>query len=96
MLPTQRAGDGHVPATDGLLEPIASVVVGAVQTAAFWLAVALPLLYVPVLAGVVTRLPAVAALVAALVATNALALVVGHGHRRDDSGERRPERTSQG
>lgn len=52
----------------------------AIQAACFWLAIALPFLYVPLLvAGVETRPEGLALLV--LLALNALSLLVGHSHR---------------
>jgi hypothetical protein len=52
-----------------------------VQFAAFWLAVALPFLYGPLLYGGVQGEQAT--LLGSLLALNAAALVVGHGHSRD-------------
>lgn len=67
--------------TTDLFGPAASILVGTVRTIAFWVAIALPFLYVPLLAsgsGANVLLP-----VAALAVVNVVALVVGHGHRRD-------------
>lgn len=52
-----------------------------VQFAAFWLAVALPFIYLPLLYGGVQGEQA--AVFGTLLALNAAALVVGHGHSRD-------------
>lgn len=57
------------------------VVTYPVQFAAFWLAVALPFLYLPLLYGGVQGEQA--AVFGSLLALNAAALVVGHGHSRD-------------
>jgi len=52
----------------------------AIRATCFWLAIALPFLYVPLLiAGVETRPEGLALLV--LLALNALSLLVGHSHR---------------
>lgn len=52
------------------------------SAAAFWLAVALPLCYLPLLATGLDSPPVVSTL-GALLALNAVCLVVGHAHRRD-------------
>ncbi|MDS0299438.1 hypothetical protein NDI76_11860 [Halogeometricum sp. S1BR25-6] len=57
------------------------VVAYPVQFAAFWLAVALPFLYMPLLYGGVHGEQAT--VFGSLLALNAAALVVGHGHSRD-------------
>lgn len=60
---------------------IGSTAAKPVRAAAFWLAVALPFAYLPMLAGGIgteTELLTFAGLVAA----NAVALLVGHDHRR--------------
>lgn len=52
----------------------------AIRAACFWVAIALPFLYVPLLiAGVETRAEGLA--LVALLALNALSLLVGHPHR---------------
>lgn len=52
----------------------------AIRATCFWMAIALPFLYVPLLiAGVETRPESLALLV--LLALNALSLLVGHSHR---------------
>lgn len=79
------ADDGESPADDrpstGAALPI-SRPPAVVRTVAFWFAVALPALYVPlVLAGVST--PGERTALAAMLAANVVALYVGHGHRPD-------------
>lgn len=68
--------------TTDLFGPVASTVVGTVRTVAFWTAVALPFLYIPLLVSRETGADVLLPL-AALVVVNVVALVVGHGHRRD-------------
>jgi len=59
----------------------AASMLGPVRTAAFWSAVALPLTYLPMVAtGAVWDLPVV---FCALLALNAVAFLVGHGHDPD-------------
>ncbi len=71
---------------DGVLIPFVSYVRTAVtrllRAVAFWLAVFLPLCYVPLLVFAFDT-PAVRELAASLIGLNALALVFGHAHRRD-------------
>jgi len=57
-------------------------VLGPVRGVAFWLAIALPFLYVPLLASGLQSSSVRLAFVA-LVVCNALALLVGHSHARD-------------
>lgn len=58
-----------------------------VRSAAFWTAALLPFAYLPLLAtGVVNRYPLA---FAALLCCNAVAVVLGHGHRDDGSATRR-------
>lgn len=52
-----------------------------VQAVAFWLAIALPLAYLPALAGGFETTSV--RVFAALLAANAVALVVGHGYNRE-------------
>jgi hypothetical protein len=52
------------------------------QATAFWSAVAMPFLYVPLLLGGLTS--GEAATFVGLLVANAAALVLGHGHRADD------------
>lgn len=61
--------------------PSQDAVRSSVEAVAFWSAVALPFLYVPLLA---TGIPSQAEQTAfvALLVLNVLALVVGHGHKR--------------
>lgn len=57
-------------------------VLSSVRVLAFWVAVALPFLYLPLLfTGLETTATTVAFI--ALLAVNAIALFVGHAHRRD-------------
>jgi hypothetical protein len=62
------------------LASIANLATTAVQAVAFWLAVVLPLAYLPLVAGGVTASELVP--FAALLAVNVVALTVGHDHRR--------------
>lgn len=55
------------------------------QATAFWSAVAMPFLYVPLLLGGLTS--GEAATFVGLLVANAAALVLGHGHRADDAGD---------
>jgi hypothetical protein len=68
----------------GLSTPIAYLAV-PIRFVAFWVAVALPFLYLPLLTGGLDGSEPAA--FAALLAANAVALVVGHGYRADDGGE---------
>lgn len=61
---------------------VSAVLARSVEAVAFWLAVALPFLYLPLMLNGFTGQEAIA--FAALLAVNAVALVVGHDHRRDD------------
>lgn len=84
--PKFRIDPGAV-ATD-LLGPVASVLVDTARTVAFWVAIVLPFLYIPLLASGDTAanvLPPVAT----LVVVNVVALVVGHGHRRAEAADER-------
>lgn len=68
------------------IESVASAVVEPVRAAAFWTAIALPLLYVPMLAtGAIWEHP-VALL--ALLTLNLVAFVVGHEHNQPDGAPR--------
>lgn len=67
---------------DVLSSPVGPVVRQPLARVAFWTAIALPFLYVPLLvAGLTTTTRQVAFLV--LLALNALTLVVGHSHGTD-------------
>ncbi len=60
--------------------PFLRPVVGVIQFVAFWLAVALPLIYLPMIAlGLATTYPLG---FVGLIGTNAIALAIGHGHDR--------------
>lgn len=82
MSSSLSTGPGVVAFAADLLVAVAGAAVQLVQAVAFWLAVAFPALYVPLLLDGLSLgsdlLPFVALLVA-----NVAALVVGHGHRRD-------------
>ena len=60
---------------------VGSTAIKPVRAVAFWLAVALPFAYLPMLAGGIGT-EAELVTFAALVAANAVALLVGHDHRR--------------
>lgn len=60
---------------------VGSTAIKPVRAVAFWLAVALPFAYLPMLAGGIGGEPELLTF-AALVATNAVALLVGHDHHR--------------
>ncbi|MFC5972028.1 hypothetical protein ACFPYI_11870 [Halomarina salina] len=60
-----------------------------VSAMAFWLAVALPFCYLPLLAGGLDSL-STQSTVGALLALNAVCLVLGHAHRRDGDGDAAP------
>jgi hypothetical protein len=65
------------------IETVRSALVEPVRAAAFWTAITLPLVYVPMLAtGAIGEHP-VALL--ALIALNAVAFVVGHEHNQPDA-----------
>ena len=60
---------------------VGSTAVRPVRAAAFWLAVALPFAYLPMLAGGIGSETELLTFLA-LIAANAVALLVGHDHRR--------------
>ena len=60
---------------------VGSATAGPVRALAFWLAVVLPFAYLPLLAGGIGT-EADLFTFAGLVAANAVALLVGHGHHR--------------
>ncbi|WP_254545674.1 hypothetical protein [Halomarina pelagica] len=64
-----------------LAAQVHTAVLGSVRALAFWLAVLLPLCYVPLLV-FAFDVPSTRTASALLVALNGLALIVGHGHRR--------------
>jgi hypothetical protein len=68
----------------GLSKPLAYLA-APIRFVAFWIAVALPFLYLPLVAGGLNGGEPTAFL--GLLATNVVALVVGHGHRADDARE---------
>jgi hypothetical protein len=71
--------DGSVGRPTEVGRLIARALQGTLERAAFWTAVTLPFLYVPLLVGGVTTSGEQIAL-AVLLALNAVALYVGHGH----------------
>ncbi|MFC7156680.1 hypothetical protein ACFQPA_14645 [Halomarina halobia] len=81
-LSTDRPAASEVSDLPSLAAQYRAAVLGSVRAVAFWLAVFLPALYVPLLV-FVPDAPTVRASSVLLIALNVLALVVGHGHRRD-------------
>ncbi|WP_226003925.1 hypothetical protein [Natrinema salinisoli] len=85
-LPDQRSADSS-PSSDrpddehGVLERTAPGLATPIRAAGFWTAIALPILYPPLLAtGLSSSLEASAFVV--LIVGHLLALYVGHGHRQ--------------
>lgn len=74
-LESNAATNNHV---ESPVDELVSRSIGAIQFASFWLAVALPFAYVPLLATEMTA--STAMLVTGLFCANVLALVVGHGY----------------
>jgi hypothetical protein len=78
-----NARDGTLPASIARESISASVLYGPVAALGFWTAIALPFLYLPLLlvgpGGGPERTIAFA-----LIALHAVALFLGHNHRRDD------------
>ena len=68
----------------GLSTPVAYLA-APIRFVAFWVAVALPFLSLPLLVGGLEGSEPV--VLGALLAVNVVALVVGHGYRADDSAE---------
>jgi hypothetical protein len=67
------------------LETLRTAVVSPVRALAFWAAIALPLLSVPMLTtGVVWEHPLA---LLSLFLLNGVALLVGHGHKQPDDGD---------
>jgi hypothetical protein len=78
-----RSAVEAVPALRPALGALSALLVGPVQFVSFWVAAVLPLTYLPLLAtGVVAEYPT--AFVAVL-CTNVVAFVLGHGYRRPDA-----------
>lgn len=73
---------GERPGPPSALAQVRSAVGRAVAAVCFWLAIALPLVYIPLLARGVESVSGVRTL-GALLAINAVALIVGHTHRRE-------------
>jgi hypothetical protein len=79
--PSQRTDRITLPALDRSVERLFDAVAAPLRFVGFWAAVAMPFLYLPLLFGGLTGGEAV--VFAALLATNVLSLVVGHGYRAD-------------
>lgn len=78
--PTDVGADRPITPSS-LVAPIGEALSGPVEFAGFWLAVALPFVYVPVLVGKLAGgKPSAFAL---LLALHAVSLVVGHGYRSE-------------
>lgn len=74
------AGSDHAWPARPTLETLRDAVLPPVRAAAFWTAIALPLIYIPMLTtGVVWEHPFA---LLALFLLNGFALLVGHGHRQ--------------
>lgn len=72
-----------VPTLRPVVETLVTVLVLPVQFVSFWVAALLPLTYLPLLAtGVVAAHPTA---FLAVLCVNAVAFVLGHGHRRPDA-----------
>jgi len=79
----RSAPPGTVRTLRPVLESLAAALASPVRIVSFWMAALLPLTYLPLLAtGVVADHPT--AFLAVLCA-NAVAFVLGHGHRRPDA-----------
>lgn len=80
------AGSNRTRLSRPSIESVRSLLLAPVRALAFWSAIALPLVYVPMLAtGVVWEYPLA---LLTLFLLNGLALVVGHGHNQPDDGSR--------
>ncbi|WP_137288201.1 hypothetical protein [Natronorubrum halophilum] len=76
----RETADGQ-ESVDGALETVAPTLAGPIRMAGFWGAIALPILYLPVLAnGLSTSFEA--GLFLGLILLNLVALYVGHAHHR--------------
>jgi hypothetical protein len=84
MPPTSTLARVLSAPTADLLGPTANVLVETARTVAFWTAIALPFLYLPLL---LTGGQNTGVVVTALVVVNVAALVVGHGHENGDASE---------
>ena len=78
-IPPSRASETASGAVE-LRNRIGELTVSGVRATAFWAAVALPLVYFPVLYGVVV--PSSPDLFLSLLAVHVLCVVVGHGHKK--------------
>jgi hypothetical protein len=80
---TSLAGSNRTPFALPTGEQLRSMVVGPVRAVAFWTAIALPLLSLPmVLTGVVWKHPLA---LLSLFALNVVAFVLGHRHNQPDA-----------
>ena len=73
--------DEETTAFRAVASRVGSTAVKPLRAVAFWLAVALPFAYLPLLAGGIADEAELATFLV-LMAANALALLVGHDHRR--------------
>ena len=79
---SRLAASNRVPFSQPTLETFRTAVLSPVRAFAFWTAIALPLLYVPMLfTGVVWDHPLA---LLALFLVNGVALLLGHGHAQPD------------
>lgn len=69
-------------ALESVREQFGTVLVRSIEAVAFWLAVALPFLYLPLLVNGISGQEA--AVFVGLLVANVVALVVGHDYRRDE------------
>ena len=74
---------GHSRGDDLLDSFRDSPLAGPLQFVGFWLSIALPFLYVPLLVETQLQTSAQTATFLALLCLNVLALLVGHSHRRE-------------
>lgn len=79
---SNSSANGLLARVDESVPGISSSLLAPVRGIAFWIAVALPFLYVPLLVSGLQS-SAVRTVFAALVVCNALALLVGHSYARD-------------
>ena len=81
---TDGDGSGGNSSLDGLLVSVRDhPLAGPLEFVGFWMAIALPFLYVPLLVETQLQTSAEAATFIALLGLNVLALLVGHSHRRE-------------
>ncbi|WP_138006781.1 hypothetical protein [Halalkalirubrum salinum] len=75
QLESNATTNNHV---DSPVDELVSRSIGAIRFASFWLAVALPFVYMPLL--VIDMTPLTAMAFFGLFCANIIALIVGHGH----------------